>query len=112
MMRLLDAFDGHPMQTFAGHLNNKGVAIDGVFTPDSKFVLSGSTDGRIHAWNAETGFKVCVLNGGHSEAVQCVQFNPAHLMMASACSTINLWLPNLTEAERTEAAKAEDNNGN
>ena len=58
VMRLLDAFDGHPMQTFAGHLNNRGVPIEGGFTPDSRFVISGSTDGRIHAWNAETGFKV------------------------------------------------------
>ena len=58
VMRLLDAFDGHPMQTFAGHLNNRGVPIDGCFTPDSRFVISGSTDGRVHAWNAESGFKV------------------------------------------------------
>ena len=34
--------------------------------------LSGSTDGRIHIWNAENGQKVCVLNGDHKSAVQCV----------------------------------------
>jgi WD40 repeat protein len=45
-----------------------------------QFVLSGSTDGRIHVWNAETGFKLCVLNGGHVGPVQCVQFNPSHLV--------------------------------
>ena len=38
-----------------------------------QFILSGSTDGRIHIWNADTGFKVCVLNGGHVGPVQCVQ---------------------------------------
>lgn len=95
VMRLIDAFSGNPLQTFAGHLNNKGIPVEGSFSPDSQFVISGSTDGRIHIWNADTGFKVCVLNGGHVGAVQCVQFNPSHLMMASGCTHLNLWLPNL-----------------
>ena len=37
--------------------------------------------------------QVCVLNGGHVGPVQCVQFNPVYMMMASACSHVNLWLP-------------------
>ena len=37
-MRLLDAFNGHPLQTFAGHLNNKGIPVDGCFSPDSKVI--------------------------------------------------------------------------
>jgi len=94
MMRLLDAFNGHPLQTFAGHVNSKMIPLDGCFSPDSKYVLSGSTDGRVHVWDADSGFKVCVLNGGHAGPVQCVQFNPCYLMMASGCSHLNLWLPN------------------
>ena len=128
LMRLLDAFNGHPLQTFAGHLNNKGIPVDGCFSPDSKviyhdtlfkssilvnsptdrillkvtifclqFVLSGSTDGRVHVWDAESGYKVCVLNGGHVGPVQCVQFNPSFMMMASACTHLNMWLPNLNQ---------------
>ena len=38
LMRLLDAFNGHPLQTFAGHLNNKGIPVDGCFSPDSKVI--------------------------------------------------------------------------
>lgn len=93
-MRLLDAFEGKPLQTFAGFQNNRGVPIDGGFSPDSKYVISGSTDGRIHIWDTESGFKVCILNGGHIGPTQCVQFNPTYFMMASACSHLNLWLPN------------------
>lgn len=93
VIRLLDAFDGVPLQTFAGHFNNKGIALDGGFSPDSKFVLSGSTDGRIHVWNAESGYKICVLNGGHVGPVTSVQFNPKFMMMASSCSHLNMWLP-------------------
>ena len=29
--------------------------------PDSQFVISGSTDGRVHIWNAENGTKVRLL---------------------------------------------------
>jgi len=97
LMRLLDAFNGHPLQTFAGHLNNKGIPVDGCFSPDSKFVISGSTDGRVHVWDADSGYKVCVLNGGHVGPVQCVQFNPSFMMMASACTHLNMWLPNLNQ---------------
>ena len=93
VMRLVDAFDGRPLQTFAGFMNNKALPLDGCFSPDSRLVFSGSTDGRTHVWNAESGFKVCVLDGGHVGPVQCVQFNPQYLMMASACSQVNLWLP-------------------
>ena len=59
--------------------------------------LLGSTDGRIHIWNAENGTKVCVLNGDHSGPVRCVQFNPKYMMMASACKNMAFWLPSVDE---------------
>ena len=30
------AFNGNPLQTFAGHLNNKGIPVEGSFSPDSQ----------------------------------------------------------------------------
>ncbi|KAH0948860.1 hypothetical protein HN011_000202 [Eciton burchellii] len=96
-IRLIDAFHGTPLQTFAGYLNNKGIAIEASFSPDSQFVFSGSTDGRVHVWNAETGYKVCVLNGDHPAPVQCIQFNPKYMMLASACTNMAFWLPTVDE---------------
>lgn len=78
---------------FAGHLNNKGIPIESSFSPDSQFIFSGSTDGRVHVWNADTGYKVCVLNGDHPGPIQCVQFNPKYMMLASACTNMAFWLP-------------------
>lgn len=80
-----------------GHLNNKGIPIEASFSPDSQFIFSGSTDGRVHVWNADTGFKVCALNGDHPGPVQCVQFNPKYMMLASACTNMAFWLPTVEE---------------
>lgn len=97
VIRLIDAFHGTPLQTFTGYLNNKGIPIEASFSPDSQFIFSGSTDGRVHVWNADTGFKVCVLNGDHPNPVQCVQFNPKYMMLTSACTNLAFWLPSIEE---------------
>lgn len=96
-IKLLDSFNGTPLQNFNGHLNTARLPLEASFSPDSQFVISGSSDGRIHIWNAENGQKVCALNGDHKSPVQCVQFSPKHMMMASACSIMSLWLPNLED---------------
>ena len=61
------------LHSFTGHLNSKQLPLEASFSPDSQFVISGSSDGRIHIWNSENGQKVCVLNGDHKNPVQCVQ---------------------------------------
>ena len=35
-----------------GHLNSKQLPLEASFSPDSQFVISGSSDGRIHIWNS------------------------------------------------------------
>ncbi|GAB6022978.1 WD repeat-containing protein 82 [Chamberlinius hualienensis] len=93
VIRLIDAFQGAPLQTFVGHQNSKRIPLEASFSPDSQFIFSGSTDGKIFVWNAEVGNKVCVLSSDHQAPVQCVQFNPKYMMLASACSTMAFWLP-------------------
>lgn len=112
--QLIDAFFGTQLQSLTGKIkyfptqrkdrevnqipstgydNNERIPIESSFSPDSRFVFSGSSDGRIHVWNATSGYKVCVLNGGHPAPVQCVQFNPKYVMLSSACSDVAFWLP-------------------
>lgn len=98
IIRLIDAFQGTPLQTFMGHINNKGIPLEASFSPDSQFIFSGSTDGRIHVWNAETGVKTAVLNCDHTGPAQCVQFNPKYMMFASACTNMAFWLPTIEES--------------
>ncbi|XP_067134352.1 WD repeat-containing protein 82 [Centruroides vittatus] len=97
ILHLIDAFHGTPLQTFMGHINNKGLSLEASYTPDSQFVISGSTDGRIHVWNTETGIKTALLNCDHTGPVQCIQFNPKYMMLASACTNMAFWLPTIEE---------------
>lgn len=81
----------------AGHHNDQGLPLEASFSPDSKFLFSGSTDGRIYCWDADSGYRICSLNGGHPGPTQCVAFNPKYVMLASACSALALWLPAVEE---------------
>ncbi|PIK49828.1 putative WD repeat-containing protein 82-like [Apostichopus japonicus] len=85
VIRLIDAFSGSPVQTFMGHQNTKGLLLEASFSPDAQYVLSGSQDGKIHAWNVESGLKVAVMESKHDEnPVYCVQYNPKFMMLASS----------------------------
>lgn len=77
-----------------GHLNSTGLTLESSFTPDSRFVISGSQNGRLHIWSADTGEEVTVLDGGHPHPSHAIQFNPKFMMMASACKSIVSYIVN------------------
>ncbi|ODM90377.1 WD repeat-containing protein 82 [Orchesella cincta] len=91
--RIVDAFDGTPLQSFVGTPNVQNLHLEATFSPDSQYVFSGSVDGSVHVWNAIKGYKVCVLNGNPHEPVGCIQFNPKYMMMASAHKNMTFWVP-------------------
>lgn len=97
LINLINAFDCTPVRTLTGYMNNQKIPIEASFSPDSQYIFSGSTDGRIHIWNAVNGCKICVLNGNHTSPVNCVKFNPKFKMMASACTNMAFWLPSLVD---------------
>ena len=59
-----------------------------MITVKYEYCFLGSTDGKIHCWNTETGAKVVILNGDHTGPVQCIQFNPKYMMLTTACSNM------------------------
>lgn len=52
----------------------------------------GSEDGAVVAWNLENGQEVAKLEG-HLKPSTSVKFNPQHILLASACKNLILWLP-------------------
>ena len=83
VVRVVEAFEGKPMFTLSGYQNNKGIHIEASFTPDSQYVISGSTDGKLHLWRTDTGQRIGILTGEHPNPVTNVQFNPKLVLDAS-----------------------------
>lgn len=92
-IRLIDAYQGNPVFKFTGQVNSKRIPLEASFTPDSQFVIAGSSDGKIHCWNTESGSKVATLASEHPGPIQCIQHNPRFMMMVSACTNVGMWLP-------------------
>ena len=97
IIHTLDAFHGKPLATLTGHINNKGLSLEASFSPDSQYIFSGSTDGRIYCWNAVSGQRMVIFQSEHQAPVQCVQFNPRYMMIASACHSMSFWIPSVIE---------------
>lgn len=86
MHYLVDSFDGFIKNLYKGHNNNAQLEIKASFTPDSKFVISGSQSGQLVVWE-RSGKRVGVFDG-HANSVYNVMFNPKYCMFASACSNL------------------------
>jgi COMPASS component SWD2 len=84
---VLDSFDGKVTQVLNGRVNNAQLDLEASFTPDAKYVMSGSQDGAVHFWDVVTGRQVVRLEG-HREPSKVAQFNPRFMMMATADSNL------------------------
>lgn len=120
---IMDAFEGHLLAKLEGHVGlerrrmsaplgiepqrgNSGEEVS--WTPDSKYVVSGSLDGRILVWDVQ---KLPVRQGavdlkvppmrlrplasleGHPGPSRCVKFNPRLAMLCTAGTELAFWLP-------------------
>ncbi|KAF7327529.1 WD-REPEATS-REGION domain-containing protein [Mycena kentingensis (nom. inval.)] len=127
---ILDAFEGHLLAKLEGHVGLerrmmtapsiiqpvKGCSGEEVgWTPDSKFVVAGSLDGKILVWDTQnlpikTGpvdltapplrLQPIVTLDGHPGPSRCVRFNPRLAMLCTAGAELAFWLPDMAgEAE-------------
>ncbi|XP_051117546.1 protein ANTHESIS POMOTING FACTOR 1 [Andrographis paniculata] len=91
---VLDAYNGDKKCGF--HLDSsQNATIEATFTPDGQYVLSGSGDGNIHAWNISSmppkrvrSFDSCI------GVPSCLKWAPRRAMFAAASSILTLWIPN------------------
>ncbi|KAF8623604.1 hypothetical protein AX17_007307 [Amanita inopinata Kibby_2008] len=120
---VVDAFEGHLLAKLEGHAGlerrsissppsiepSRGSSGEEVsWTPDSKYVVGGSLDGKILIWDVqnlpvrsgEVDLKIPPLQiqplaalDGHPGPSRCVRFNPRLAMMCSAGAELAFWLP-------------------
>ncbi|HLO17147.1 MAG TPA: hypothetical protein VK206_20095, partial [Anaerolineales bacterium] len=78
-----------PVRVFTGHTDD---TFGAVFSPDGKYVLTGSLDKTARLWDVQTGKEVRQLIG-HSDAVDDVAFSPDGKYVATASwdQTARLW---------------------
>ncbi|HVF24911.1 MAG TPA: hypothetical protein VNA23_03430, partial [Anaerolineales bacterium] len=94
---LMEAAGKLPLKVFSGHIDElRSVA----FSPDGKYVLTGSIDTTAKLWDATTGKEIYTLSG-HTDEVLSVAFSPdsRYIASASADTTAKLW--NVTTGKET-----------
>lgn len=112
--KLMAKLEGHkgldPSQPLGAPPSRRLSGEEVCFTPDSKYVLSGSEDGKIYVWDVsaqplkpieegenrepEVLRPVAVLEG-HAGPSRCVRFNPRFVMMATASNDLVRLFPHL-----------------
>ncbi|KAG6832815.1 hypothetical protein H0H92_009434 [Tricholoma furcatifolium] len=131
---ILDAYEGHLLAKLEGHVGFerrsvsappsiepvKGTSGEEVgWTPDSKYVIGGSLDGKVLVWDVQnlegkTGpvdlkipprkIQPLVSLDGQPGISRCVKFNPRYAMLCTAGTELAFWLPD-TSGDPEEIAK-------
>jgi WD40 repeat protein len=87
------------MRTFAGH---KTYVNQAVFSPDGRYILTGSSDMTAKLWLTSTGEELRTY-GGHADEVFCVAFSPdgRHILTGSYDGTVRMWDVDVQDSIRT-----------
>ncbi|KAL5797024.1 hypothetical protein ACOSQ2_001844 [Xanthoceras sorbifolium] len=88
---VLDAYAGEKRHGFTLE-PSPNTTIQATFTPDCQYVLSGSGDGTLHAWNIETGHEVVRLQS-HIGVASCLKWAPHRAMFVAASTALSFWIP-------------------
>lgn len=88
-----------------GRKNTLNIPIDASFTPNSEYILSGSSDGNVVIFSnkkreqyksqpTDRERKLAELQSLQPEAITAVEMNPKYSLMVTASSYVAFWAPN------------------
>ncbi|MBZ0303482.1 MAG: protein kinase, partial [Anaerolineae bacterium] len=88
-VKIIDLATGDEHSALLGHTGNIWSL---AFSPDSRYIATGSADRTIRIWDVDTGDVLAVLEG-HTWDVNSVAFSPDGQLLASgsADGTVRLW---------------------
>jgi COMPASS component SWD2 len=89
---VLDAYGGDKRCGFSLE-SSPNVATEAAFTPDGQYVISGSGDGTLHAWNINTIQEIACWNS-HIGPITALKWAPRRAMFATASTALTFWIPN------------------
>ncbi|KAJ3684498.1 hypothetical protein LUZ61_013662 [Rhynchospora tenuis] len=93
---ILDSFHGTPVNTFkVKPVLSDGGTLEASFSPDGAYVVSGSGDGSVYAWNVKNGKVACW--GSTDSEPPMIKWAPGSLMFLTGSSELSFWVPDLSK---------------
>ncbi|KMZ57221.1 WD repeat protein-like [Zostera marina] len=89
---VLDAYGGDKRCGFSLDPYPNLMTAEATFTPDGKYVVSGSGDGTLHAWSIDTRNEVACWNS-YIGAVTCLKWAPRRVMFVAASTSLTFYIP-------------------
>jgi COMPASS component SWD2 len=93
---VLDALEGTKKLVIRDFQNENGKVM-ACFSPDSKYIVTGcERSNGIAVFDVNSGQKVHELKG-HPKTPTCLAWSREHVLLASACQNLLLWVPDLSK---------------
>ncbi|KAK8664032.1 hypothetical protein V6N13_083836 [Hibiscus sabdariffa] len=102
---VLDAYGGEKRCGFSLE-PSPNTTIEATITPDGQYVISGSGDGTLHAWNINMRNEVAAWNS-HIGVASCLKWAPRRAMFVAASTVLTFWIPNNNSKPATETGSTD-----
>ncbi|KAJ3682622.1 hypothetical protein LUZ60_015195 [Juncus effusus] len=103
-VHVIDAFNGTIINTFnVKPAMTYGSTLEASFSPDADYIMSGSGDGSVYAWNVKTGKVACW--GSTDTEPPLIKWAPGCLMFLTGSSELSFWVPDLSKLSSFAGSK-------
>ncbi|XP_073009752.1 protein ANTHESIS POMOTING FACTOR 1 isoform X3 [Typha latifolia] len=94
-IHVLDSFRGTTISTYNVKPVLSNATLEASFSPDGTYIVSGSGDGSVYAWNVRNGKVACW--GSTDTEPPLIKWAPGCLMFTTGSSELSFWVPDLSK---------------